>query len=283
MAAGQPNNTGAIIQARMKSSRLPGKTLMPLPMQINGKPVLGWVIDALKTSRQVNTIILATSQEPEDDILVDFALKNGVEAFRGSEHDVLSRFAGAIEQYKPDTVVRITADNPILDITELDKLIAYHLLSGNEYTASANMPLGMNMEIVQAHILTAINCSSEISAQDREHVTLQARTSGLFKQETVAVVHPALTESIRLTIDYAADYAVLNMVAQFAIETKLTGLELINYISKQAPWLWQINNTAYQVKNYSSLADEIPIAIQKLKEFGLFRSSDLLKNAGEEN
>ena len=109
----------AIIQARMSSSRLPGKIMLDLA----GKPVLWHVFHRLKKSRRINQIILATTTDSEDDVLADYARANGVDVVRGSRDNVLSRFAMAVDQYDPDYIVRVTSDCPTLDPKIIDRLI----------------------------------------------------------------------------------------------------------------------------------------------------------------
>ena len=109
----------AIIQARMSSSRLPGKIMLDLA----GKPMLWHVFHRLKKSRRINQIILATTTGSEDDVLADYARANGVDVVRGSRDNVLSRFAMAVDQYDPDYIVRVTSDCPTLDPKIIDRLI----------------------------------------------------------------------------------------------------------------------------------------------------------------
>lgn len=111
--------TIALIQARMRSSRLPGKVLR----RLNGKPVLDWVIDRAALARRLDRIVLATSDDPADDILAAHARARGIAVERGSERDVLDRFAKAAAAQKADVVVRITADCPLIDPALIDAVI----------------------------------------------------------------------------------------------------------------------------------------------------------------
>lgn len=108
----------AIIQARMSSSRLPGKIMMDLV----GKPVIWHVIHRLKKSTTINQIILATTTDNCDDILADYADSQGIDVVRGSRDNVLSRFVKAVEQFDPDYLVRITSDCPMIDPNAIDQL-----------------------------------------------------------------------------------------------------------------------------------------------------------------
>src|SRR3989338_2994155 len=100
----------AIIQARMSSERLPGKVLC----EIEGKPVLGYLLERIKFCRQIYKIIVATSAEKEDSAIADFCGKSGVDCYRGSLSDVADRFKEISEMYNLDGFVRISADSPLL-------------------------------------------------------------------------------------------------------------------------------------------------------------------------
>src|SRR5688500_5242636 len=116
MEVGQPNSpkVGFIIQARMKSTRLPGKVLLPIPLH-GGKPIIQWIVDNVKKSGFEKKIILATSTNEEKDPLVAYCKTNSIECFRGDEENVLSRFIQILELNAFDLVVRLTGDNPLLD------------------------------------------------------------------------------------------------------------------------------------------------------------------------
>ena len=110
----------AIIQARMGSSRLPGKSLMPLA----GKPLIWHVVHRLKAVRGLSDIVLATTTAAADDALAAWAAMNGVACVRGPEDDVLGRFAMAAESCDPDIIVRVNADAPLIDAAFIEAMLA---------------------------------------------------------------------------------------------------------------------------------------------------------------
>jgi spore coat polysaccharide biosynthesis protein SpsF len=112
-----------IIQARMSSTRLPGKSMMPLA----GKPLVYRLVERLKNCRKVDEIVIATSDQPEDQLLIDLAKELNVSYFEGNLMDVRDRYLKAAEKFQADFVIRIPADNPIPDSNEIDKLIEFHL------------------------------------------------------------------------------------------------------------------------------------------------------------
>ncbi len=109
----------AIVQARMSSTRLPGKVLM----EICSKPILALLVERLKASKRIERIVIATSVDATDDVIAAWCNKNSVDLFRGSLDDVLDRYYNAALTYGADTIVRITADCPLIDPALVDRVI----------------------------------------------------------------------------------------------------------------------------------------------------------------
>lgn len=124
----------AITQARMGSKRLPRKSMA----DIAGKPLLWHVLERVKRTRQVDEIVLATTTKLEDDILVSLAEECGVSTFRGSEDDLVDRYYRAAKAYKADVVVRICADNPVLEPEEIDRIVQYHLKGESDFSSNTH-------------------------------------------------------------------------------------------------------------------------------------------------
>jgi spore coat polysaccharide biosynthesis protein SpsF len=135
---------GIIIQARMGSTRLPGKVLRP----IAGRPLLDHILERLQSLRQQVSVVIATSMLKADDAVETFCKNRDVACYRGSEQDVLARYLDCATHYAFDAVVRLTGDNPFTDIAELERLIALHLCDKNDYTHSFGaLPIGVGAEI----------------------------------------------------------------------------------------------------------------------------------------
>jgi len=118
----------------MGSTRLPGKSLMPLA----GEPLIGRLLERLQRVTLVDQTVLATTTKPEDDALDDVATRYGVPVFRGSENDLVDRYYHAALTFGASTIVRIPGDNPVPEPAEVDRIIAYHRHSGNDF--SSNYP-----------------------------------------------------------------------------------------------------------------------------------------------
>lgn len=246
MVAGQQSSLriGAIIQARMKSERLPGKIIRELPFP-NGKPLLWWIVNSLRKSKFITDVVLATSVSEENAILESFAFENQLTLFRGSEEDVLSRFIQVSKNEKFDVVVRVTADNPLLDYEILDKIIHHHIENGNDYTGTTGLPIGMNFEVVSGKALCSLE-SKILSDADREHVTWYIRTHTEFKVEHIRYFEEEDLHEIRLTIDYPSDFAAASLIFSKLEPNQFPSIAFIRNLRDQHEWIFRINEANRQ-------------------------------------
>jgi spore coat polysaccharide biosynthesis protein SpsF len=200
-----------IVQARMGSSRLPGKVLMPLL----GRSVLGWVVRAATESNELDHVVVATTTQPEDDAIVAECSRLGVDVYRGSSDDVLARFLGAMDLWQTDAVVRMTADCPLLDpniIRVVTRVGQY--TKGVDYVATTiprTLPRGLDVEFVRAEALRLAD--RRATAHHRSHVT-----SYLYMEPGVArclgvTFHPDRSH-YRLTLDTVEDLEVIRRVVE---------------------------------------------------------------------
>src|SRR5215469_17954868 len=143
----------SILQARMSSSRLPGKVLKP----ILGQPMILHQVARIRSAKRIGRLVVATSTDPSDDWLFQVCLDHGVECRRGSLEDVLDRFFRVALHYAPAHVVRLTADCPLADPEVLDATIEFHLENGFDYTSNAldnpTFPHGLDAEVVRMESL----------------------------------------------------------------------------------------------------------------------------------
>lgn len=173
LSASAPLRRVAIVQARMGSTRFPGKMLAPL----GGRPLLEWVLRRVKSARLLDAVVLATTDLPRDRPLVDLARQLGVATFTGSESDVLGRFAAAAAQYRADVVVRVCADNPFVDGAEIDRLLAFFAVQDVDYACNhldrlgSGYADGFGAEVLGAPLLALLSAQCT-DARHREHVTL---------------------------------------------------------------------------------------------------------------
>jgi spore coat polysaccharide biosynthesis protein SpsF len=159
-----------ISQARMGSTRLPGKVMLP----ILGRPMLSWHLSRLGRSKQIDRLVVATTVDPRDDAIVELCQALGVAFFRGSESDVLRRYAGAAAAFGAATVVRVTSDCPLIDPQLVDEVIAHY---GSrrpkiDYVTlePEDFPRGLDTEVFSHRALIEAHRDA-VDPPEREHVT----------------------------------------------------------------------------------------------------------------
>ena len=162
--------TVAIIQARMGSTRLPGKVMMT----IADRTILTYLIWRILKAQTLDEIIVATTTDARDDVIVEECERNHVLFFRGSELDVLGRYAGAAEASNADIIVRVTADNPFTDPDSIDRVVESIASGGADYAIETRLPVGTTGEALSRQALTLIDAVAHTQPW-REHVTLYAR------------------------------------------------------------------------------------------------------------
>ncbi len=164
-------DTVIIVQARMGSTRLPGKVLTP----VLGRPLLDYQLERLRRCRGARTILVATTDRPGDDQLAAHCAALGVTVFRGSEDDVLGRYHGAAQAAGAELVVRVTADCPLIDPAVVDQVIRHWREHRDSLDYVSNVlrrtyPRGMDCEVFPTSVLTQAHREATAAA-DREHVT----------------------------------------------------------------------------------------------------------------
>lgn len=242
MAVGQLNNSvGLIIQARMGSSRLPGKVLMPLPF-ISGKPILGHIISALKPLG--GKLIVATSNRALNRPIQDFCKANQVACCLGDEEDVLSRFLTIQKENQFEYIFRFTADNPIVDTAKLMIFFNEFKEQDLEYAYSKGMPLGMNFELFRGQTLQS-SAATALSTSDKEHVTPAIRRNKSCKSAEIRLDN---LEGLRMTVDTPTDFALLSMIFNYQNKSDLNGVNLVKAFFAEYPWLKGLNSHIEQNK-----------------------------------
>jgi spore coat polysaccharide biosynthesis protein SpsF len=210
--------TIAFIQARMGSKRLPGKVLAPLA----GRPVLLRVVDRVRAADSVDAAVVLTSTDPRDEVIAHLCTRSGVLFMRGSEDDVLDRYARAAVTFGPELVVRVTADCPLIDPAVIDDLVAlFGQRPGLAYASVATgaigpghgylrYPDGLDVEAFPASVL-AIAAAQAREPFEREHVTPYIQRHPERFSAAVLEADRDLGEE-RWTLDYPADLALLDAI-----------------------------------------------------------------------
>lgn len=239
---------GLIIQARMGSTRLSGKVMKDL----FGKTVLEHVIDRVKQSKTINEIIIATTENTTDDIIEKESFKYGVNVFRGSEEDVLSRYYYAAKENSVDVVVRVTSDCPLIDPFVIDEIISFYLenkfdlvTNGGSDLLQRTYPRGLDVEVFSFDILEKAYQNADKSYQ-REHVTPY-----IYENSIAIYYYKNLPDysNHRWTLDTEEDFVLIKEIYNdlYRGEHNFYLSEIID-LFKQKPQLFKINEHIEQKK-----------------------------------
>lgn len=239
----------AIIQARMGSTRLPGKVME----KIGEKPLLEILVSRLRKSKNLDEIIIATTKKKVDDTIVALSSDLGIKFYRGSEEDVLDRYVKAASLFNASIVVRVTGDNPLTDPQLTDKLIEAHIKNESDYTCCDDAIIGTSVEVINVSALTDANVNAKLQS-DREHVTPYIKFNPtMFKIQKVE--YPLNNKNLRLTVDTEEDLKLIK-----SIYIKLGPLEnleikdLIDFLEKN-PQIRDLNSSIKQTPLNSNLKE----------------------------
>lgn len=228
----------AFIQARMGSSRLPGKVLK----EINGIPVILHIVMRLKQSRYIDNIVLLTSFNKENDELVELAKRHKIDVFRGSEENVLERFQQASQKYPSEHIVRITGDSPFVDAGVCDLLLQTYFEKQVDYAyLSEHFAEGVDCEVFTKSSLSSLN-TAELRESEREHVTLHFYENKLNQFSTYEMQSTTDDSSYRFTLDTPEDWQVIKELARFTNDTVNINYQSIKNILDAHPLIKQINS-----------------------------------------
>jgi len=234
----------AVVQARMSSTRLPGKVLKELPYG-SGITVLQQVIRRLSKSKKLDDIIIATTMDKTDDEIVRLCEKENIKWFRGSVDDVLERYYLAAKDNGLDVVVRVTSDCPCVDAEIADSLIQEHISVCADFLSNASLtyPHGLEMEIWNFGLLEQVHRKAKDST-DREQVSdyIYRKKPQGFKIQTVRAPKKLTAPQIRITLDTEEDYTLLCAVFDYLYSTNefFVTKDVIKLFGEK-PWLKAIN------------------------------------------
>lgn len=236
------NVIAGIIEARMSSTRLPGKHLL----ESNSRPMIGHLINRLKEVKELDKIIIATTINPSDDALAELAEAYRVECFRGDEFDVMGRVLCAATLFEADVVCEITGDCPLIDPSLVKECIYLYLESKVDYVnygMKGGLPDGMGSQVFSTSaLMKSYHMTNKII--DREHVTKHIQENqSIFSQKYITAKNSLSRQDIRLTLDYQEDFILINKILchfkshniDFSCE------QIIDFLDKN-PSLKMINN-----------------------------------------
>jgi len=224
-------NTILVTQARLGSTRLPGKVLK----EVDGKTLLQIHLERLKKCQNISEIIVATTVKEEDEVIYNNALKFGFKAFRGSESDVLDRFYKALKDENADWIVRVTSDCPLIDPSLVDKVITFVQENNMDYGSNVlieHFPDGQDIEVFKFPALKKAWENAKLSSE-REHVTpyIINNSNGKGVNMFTSINYPNVIDfsTIRMTVDQIEDFKLIKiLIEKLGIEK--SWMDYTNYI-----------------------------------------------------
>ena len=233
--------TVAIVQARMSSSRLPGKIMRP----VVGRPLLELLVERLKRAPRVDEVVIATTTNDGDDLVESLTERLGIGCFRGSEHDVLDRVRRAARAAQADVIVEITGDCPLIDFEVIDDLVDVYQRNDYDYVANIlrrTYPRGLDTQVFATSVLEEVARLTNDPA-DHEHVSLYIyEHPERFKLHNVESGLPREFWDLRLTVDTAEDFELVRRIYEelYSVNPAFTLKDLIDLFQRQ-PELRGIN------------------------------------------
>ena len=246
----------AIVQARMGSSRLPGKVLL----EAVDKPLIVLMLERVRRARRLDDICLATSRGASDDVLASVVAEAGFRVFRGSEDDVLERFHAAASNTPAEVVVRLTGDCPLHDPAIIDQVVEAFLGSVPSCSYASNVfppsyPDGLDVEVFSRE---ALACSARTSTHPlaREHVTFDIHRQhgdAELRPQILNVSAPADFSHLRWTLDHLEDYALIKEIftTLYPLNRAFSWLDVVALLTRR-PELLSLN--ARHLRNASYMA-----------------------------
>jgi len=237
-------NIVAIIQARMGSTRLPGKVLL----DIVGKPMLWHIVNRLRYSKLINRIVVGTSINKKDDLIENFCKEYKIDFYRGSEEDVLDRYYQTAKVFEANIIIRITADCPLIDPEIVDLVIKNHIKTNSDYTSNTikrTFPRGLDAEVFNFDSLKRV-CRNATEPYQREHVTVYFyENPQLFKVYNVE--NNIDISYLRWTVDEDRDLLFVREIYKRLYSEKDIFLmeDILNILEKE-PYLIDINKDIKQ-------------------------------------
>ena len=235
----------AIIQARLGSTRTPGKTMK----LIGNKPLLEYSVERTRLARYIDKVIVATTTSDKDHLISEWCKEKGIDSFRGSEDDVLDRYFQTASHFKADIIVRVTSDCPFVDPQIVDLLILSLKVFGADYASNRiknrSWPHGLDVEVFTFNALkTAWKNGKE--KREREHVTPYIMGHPeLFKHIEVPLEEDL--SHYRLTVDYPEDLEFTRILVEKYSADKMNWREIIDLL-KERPELAEINASRLDTK-----------------------------------
>ena len=232
---------GCIIEARMGSSRLPGKVLK----KIENKTIIELLIERIKKVKQIEKIIIATSTNEKDNILEKYCIENKIEFFRGSEQDVMSRVLECAKSHEIETIVEITSDCPLIDPIIISQMLNCYNYNNVDYIGNSNIrsyPDGMDVQIFSYKTLKDSYKKSKTNLE-KEHVTLHIRKSDEYSKIDIIAPNKYFYPTLGLTLDEEKDFLLIKKIYEHFGHNEFGLDEILGLLFENDNNLLELNNT----------------------------------------
>ena len=236
----------AIIQARMSSSRLPGKVLMPLA----NKPVLAHIVERLSYCKMIDKIVVATTNEVSDDLVADYCEYNNIDCYRGSLEDVLDRYYQTAKIHHADPIVRITGDCPVIDPVVVDAVITGYLSGEYDcYGLGGEFPDGLDCTVFSFSAIEKAWKEAKLQSE-REHVGPYIENNPHLFRNGALELFQGLSQQ-RWTLDELNDYELLSKIFNelYRLDSPFLTHEILQFIQNN-PELLAINEQIVRNEGY---------------------------------
>lgn len=231
-----------IIQARMASTRLPGKVMFDLV----GEPMLWRIIERARKAMRMGEVVVATTMNAEDNVIESFCQQRAVPVFRGSAEDVLARYYQTARAFNANTIVRITADCPLIDPCVIDRCVEafqsgnYDYVSNNTIEDTSTFPRGLEVEVISFTALETAAQDAQLQYQ-REHVTpyiWENKDDNFFIGPVVSAT-PEYRRAFRLTVDYPEDFSLMQKIYERFHKGRsiISVPEVLLFLDKNPDWV----------------------------------------------
>jgi len=236
----------AIIQARMSSSRLPGKVLMPLA----NKPVLAHIVERLSYCKMIDKIVVATTNEVSDDLVADYCKNNNIDFYRGSLKDVLDRYYQSAKIHHANPIVRITGDCPVIDPVVVDAVITGYLSGEYDYYGlGGEFPDGLDCTVFSFSAIERAWKEAKLQSE-REHVGPYIENNPHLFRNGALELFQGLSQQ-RWTLDELNDYELLSKIFNelYRLDSPFLTHEILQFIQNN-PDLLEINSKIVRNEGY---------------------------------
>lgn len=221
--------TNISIEARMTSTRLPGKVMKPIWKDMSS---LEFMVNRLKKVANIDNIIVATTTNGSDEPIVELCSKLGVEVYRGDEDDVLTRVLEAHEHFNSDIVVELTGDCPLIDPQVVDSCLEYYKKNDFDYVSNClirSFPDGMDVQVYSIETLKIASVNTK-DMKTREHVTPYIYQSGVFSIGHVKADNECFWPDLEVTLDTIEDYELIKKIIEHFDSNFFTLPQIVDYL-----------------------------------------------------